>query len=75
MWIGVQVPSQTPAGEYRGTVAFRWANAPESQVELLLSIKPEVLEDHGDGELWRLSRLRRLDSTLGMDDTVVAPYS
>ncbi|MEI7899386.1 MAG: glycoside hydrolase domain-containing protein, partial [bacterium] len=75
LWLGVQVPRETPAGAYRGMITLRWANAPASQMELLLRVKPEVIKDHGDGDLWRFSRLRWLDSTLGIDDGVVPPYT
>ncbi|MBM4091119.1 MAG: hypothetical protein FJ276_17110 [Planctomycetes bacterium] len=34
-----------------------------------------VLSDRGDGDLWRLSRLRWLNSTIGLDDEVLAPFS
>ena len=34
-----------------------------------------MLEDCGDGEPWRHSRLRWLDSRIGIDDNVTAPYT
>ena len=39
-------------------------NAPAKEINLRLTIKPEVLADRGDGEPWRHSRLRWLDSTI-----------
>ncbi|MDD5707257.1 MAG: DUF6067 family protein, partial [Kiritimatiellae bacterium] len=34
-----------------------------------------TITDSGDGDLWRHSRLRWLDSTVGLDDEVFAPYT
>ena len=55
---------------------------PKDEKKLELSIKCEltvagaVLEDHGDHDAWRLSRLRWLDSTIGQDNdnSVTKPY-
>ena len=74
LWIGVQVPPQA-SGDYRGTILVQPEGAPESAVNLRLSVSGPVLADAGDSELWRLSRLRWLDSTLGIDDDVIPPYT
>ena len=34
-----------------------------------------MLEDAGDSELWRHSRLRWLNSTIAIDDEVFGPYT
>ena len=75
LWIGVDVAPDAEPGLYRGTVTIRPRNAPAAEVKLLLTIQPQSLADRGDGDLWRHSRLRWLDSTLGIDDEVVAPYT
>ena len=40
-------------------------------INVVLSVSGKVLDDHGDRDSWRLSRLRWLDSTIGLDDNVV----
>ena len=75
LWIGVDVPPDAAAGLYRGTVAIRPRNARVAEVELALTIRPQLLADRGDGDLWRQSRLRWLDSTLAIDDEVAQPYT
>ncbi len=75
LWCGVQIPKDAVPAAYAGTVTVKPANAPESQVELQIEVAGTVLEDAGDGELWRHARLRWLDSTIGIDDEVVAPYT
>lgn len=74
LWIGVDVPRDADAGEHAATVTIRPRNAPPATVEVTLSVLPQKLSDRGDSEPWRHSRLRWLDSTLGIDDEPVAPY-
>lgn len=75
LWIGVDVPRTAKPGEYIGSVSVSADGLVVGTVKLTLSIGSEVLEDRGDGELWRHSRLRWLDSSSGIDDEVVAPYT
>ena len=75
LWCGVQVPQDAAKGTYQAALKLRARNAPESTVELQLSVAGEVLKDCGDDDLWRLARLRWLDSTIGLDDEVTAPFT
>lgn len=71
LWIGVDVP-KSAAGDYKGKVTVKDAASRASQtVELKLTVAGKVLDDHGDSDSWRLSRLRWLDSNIGLDDNVV----
>jgi hypothetical protein len=38
-------------------------------------VLPQVRADEGVSELWRHARLKWLDSTIGLDDEVTAPYT
>lgn len=42
-WLTLQVPKGTPAGDYRGMVTFRAANAASSQLKFLLKVLPFTL--------------------------------
>jgi hypothetical protein len=75
LWIGVDVPRGATLGEHRASVIIRPTNAPPISVQLALKVLEHELADHGDGEPWRLARLRWLDSTLGMDAAPTAAYS
>ncbi len=75
LWCGVQVPAAARPGEYTGTVTLRPANAPATIVTLRLTVTDQVLADAGDRDLWRHARLRWLDSTIGLDDEVVPPFT
>ena len=74
LWFGVNVP-QDAAGLYEGDVILRPTGLEPMSVHLVLGVSGAVLSDAGDSELWRHSRLRWLDSTLGLEAEVVAPYT
>jgi hypothetical protein len=75
LWLGLPVPAATVPGDYEGTLTVRPGNAPPTTVVFRLTVGAESRPDHGDDEPWRQSRLRWLDSTLGMDDGTVGPYT
>jgi len=74
LWIGLEIPRQA-SGVYRGTIRVQASGAPPAEVGLSLKVSGPALQDHGDGDAGRLSRLRWLDSTIGFDDDIVtAPF-
>ncbi|MBP6507404.1 MAG: hypothetical protein KA257_07545, partial [Opitutaceae bacterium] len=75
LWFGVQVPADARPGTYTGTLRLCPANAPATAVTLALTVTEQVLADAGDREPWRHARLRWLDSTIGLDDEVPAPFT
>lgn len=74
LWIGVQVPPAAAAGEYRGTVTVRTADAPEVVVPVVLDVTGPAVKNRGDDDIERLARLRWLDSTIALDGRPTAPY-
>jgi len=75
LWFSVQIPKDAAVATYEGTLTFRAQGTEPTAVRLSLAVAPEVLEDGGVGDLDRLARLKWLDSTIGLDDEVVAPYT
>ena len=84
LWFGVDLAVLGAAGTFTGTITIAAANrhnggAGESK-ELHLSLdvampangKPLPL--HGDADVYKMRRLRWLDSTLGIDDEVTKPF-
>ena len=72
LWVGVDVPPDAAADVYRGVVVLRDLSAPgvvaaaAEAVAVELEVGDEApIEQHGDSELWRHSRLRWLDSAVG----------
>ncbi len=74
LWIGIDIPEDIKPGKYRGTITVLAENADPQNIEIELKIKNEILADRGDSEPWRHSRLRWLNSTLGIDDEPTYPY-
>jgi hypothetical protein len=75
LWCGLQIPKDISPGQYQGEVIVRPKGFPPGQIGLHVNVQDGVLDDSGDSELWRMSRLRWLDSRIAFDDEVVAPYT
>jgi len=74
LWIGVDIPEDANPGAYRGKVTVHVRNADPQPVDIELTIEAGVLADRGDGDLWRLARLRWISTTRGMGDDPIPPY-
>lgn len=75
LWMGVQVPGEIRAGQYTGFVTVSGKDARPQEVAVTLTVSGDAIADAGDNEPWRHSRLRWLNSQIGFDDEVVAPYT
>ncbi len=74
LWIGIDIPGDIPSGMYKGKVTVRPGNSGARVVNINLRVLDKALADRGDSETWRHSRLRWLNSSLGIDDNPVKPY-
>ncbi len=74
LWFGIQIPQTVSPGSYAGSLSISPGNAPPQEVVIELDVTDEVLEDSGDSQLRSQSRLRWLDSTIALDDSVAQPY-
>lgn len=75
LWMGVDVPRNAAPGLYRGRVTVSAAGMKPETVEIALTVSAQLREDRGDDEMWRLSRLRWLNSRLADDNSVVPPFT
>ena len=73
-WLGLAVPAGLSPQTFRGKLRFAAANAPAVAIPIELKVSETLLADAGDSEISRQSRLRWLDSTIGLDDEAFAPY-
>ena len=73
LWIGISVPQDAPLGSYAGEWTFSARDSILS-FAVKLTVSGEPLDDAGDSETWRHSRLRWLNSDLAIDEEVTAPY-
>jgi len=74
LWFSVQIPGDIPPGDYTGTVTVAPTDLAERAVTLSLKVVEEVVQDAGDGEPRKHSRLRWLDSKITLDDLPCAPF-
>jgi hypothetical protein len=74
LWFGVQVPRDAAPGEYRTTFTLQPEGLVATEIAITLKVADRVLDDAGDRDLWRYSRLRWLNSTIGLDDEAYPPY-
>lgn len=74
LWIGVDIPFDVKKGRYKGRMKISFNNAPAKELDLAITIDGDALADRGDEYLWRLSRLRWLNSEIGIDDEVFGGY-
>jgi len=74
LWIGVQIP-RVASGRFLGQIQFAAPGIKPVDVKVSITVGGEMLDDGGDSQGWRLSRLRWLDSTIGQsDEVVVKPF-
>jgi len=74
-WVGIDITADTKPGLYKGEIVISSENSHTSSVKLEVTVTDEMLADRGDNDLWRLSRLRWLNSTIEQNDEIVEPYT
>jgi len=74
LWFGMQFPKDA-YGTYKGSILIKPAGYLASEASVEIEVSGGVLEDCGDSDLWRLSRLRWLNSDIAIDDDLVEPYT
>ena len=75
LWFGLDIPQDTPAGTYRGVITLKADHQVDQHIPVAITVAGEPIADRGDNEPWRHSRLRWLNSTLGLADTPIQPYT
>lgn len=73
LWIGTDVPV-TASGTYKGTVTVKTASEAPVEIEYALTVEGAPIPNHGDDDGWRKTRLRWLDSDMGIAAEPTAPY-
>ncbi len=74
LWFGVQIHEDIKPDNYNGKIIIKPKDDIESYIDLSLYVSEKDIEDHGDNELWRHSRLKWLDSNIAIDDEITDPY-
>lgn len=75
LWLGIQMPQRASSGPYVGCVNVSDGAGHKETVIVTVVLSDNYLVDKGDKDLWRLSRLRWLNSQLQANDVVIKPYT
>ncbi len=76
LWFGIQIPEDTQPGQYVGTLTVNPEQQPAQTIQINLEITNEVVENNGDNQPEKMSRLRWLNSTIGKDpNLIIAPFT
>lgn len=75
LWFGADVARDQKPGSYTGEAVISADGIAPQKVKLKLTVAGQTLEDRGDGDLWRMARLRWLNSTAGEEETVTKPFT
>lgn len=75
LWMGLDVPAKAKSGSYKGMVTLSAEGSKDVLVEITVQVTDQYLADKGDSDVWRLTRLRWLDSDIGIDNDVLAPFT
>lgn len=76
LWIGIDIPKdQIQSGIYKGSVTVSASGMQPQTVDMIMNLSDRVLTDRGDGDIYRLSRLRWLNSDFAFDNKIVKPFT
>lgn len=76
LWMGLDIPgSDLPKGVYQGTVTVKAEGMADQTVAISLNISDYYLADRGDNDIYKLSRLRWLNSQEAVDNSIVEPFT
>ncbi|NTV80122.1 MAG: hypothetical protein HGA24_01680, partial [Candidatus Aminicenantes bacterium] len=75
LWCGIDIPRDAKPGVFNGTVTVTPEGLPATALAVEVRVADALLEDAGDADPARMTRLSWLDSRLAQDDGIVPPYT
>lgn len=75
LWFGIDIPEDARPGAYTGTLAVCPEGQEPTDLTIRLTVSDRVIAERGDHDLTRLSRLRWIESDVGLTDQVFPPYA
>ena len=75
LWFGIDLPEECASGKYVGSIVVQPIGQPPTSVRIQLNVSDPVVPERGDHDLWRLSRLRWLESDVGLGGEIYAPFT
>lgn len=74
-WCGIDLSPDVVPGEYHGMVTVHPEGKDAAAVPVTIRVSNTVVKARGDNDLKRLSRLRWIESDIGLSDEIFPPYS
>lgn len=74
LWLGMKLPKDIAKGSYEGEVGIEGNSQQLATVKINLDIQGEPVKREGVDELWRLSRLKWLNSKIVIDGKVAKGF-
>ena len=75
LWFGLQVPKNTGKGKYKSYIIIKPKGIKPDTIHLKLNIQNKLLKDFGDSNPKMMSRLRWLNSKIGLEnDLIIKPF-
>ncbi len=75
LWVLIDVPAETIPGTYEGTATITSDGNKSTVIAIQLTVGNELLSVGGVNEPWKQTRLTWLNSQLGQDNEIIAPYT
>ena len=73
-WCGIDIPKNTAAGTYKGTISIG-NKENKTKIQFQLTVTNKIAINAGENEPWKQTRLKWLNSTLAQENKVIAPYT
>lgn len=75
LWFGFMIPKNADAGKIRGHMIIKPAEHRAETLKIRINISERLIENHGDNDTRRLTRLRWLNSRLALDNKTTYPFT
>lgn len=75
LWCGLMIPEDFKGDKVAGKVTVKPKGMKPQSLDVEIYVDKKIIRNHGDDEPWRMTRLRWLNSTLAVDDSVVPPFT
>ena len=75
LWFGLQIPKNIGKGKYKSYIIIKPKGIKPDTIHLKLNVQNKLLKDFGDSNPKMMSRLRWLNSKIGLEnDLIIKPF-
>lgn len=74
LWFGFMIPENTDADKISGIMIVKPGNLEPETLKVKITIRDEVIKNHGDNNPEDMTRLRWLNSQIAVNDDITKPF-